>query len=243
MTSASPLVIPHNLSRRETLRSLKSQLGRVSFQDQSHAVLRGSVLDSLLPEGRLREGSLVELLSPRAGSGVWELAFHLVKHLQQEQFTPVLIDNQQEFFPPGAAELGVDLNRLIVVQPRSLTDQLWAIEQTLRCEGKAVVLSPLGRVPSTTYRRLKLAAERGKGLGLFIRDASVRSSPSWADLRVLVDPVRSSSRLRQYRVWALNSLEGTASQSLLERCDDSGALSLVSQLANSTQATAVFSAS
>jgi len=215
MTSISTPQIPPELSQRETLRALQSQLGKVSFPIRSQGVMKGSILESLLPGGRLPEGSLVELLASSVGAGAWELAFQLVKQLQQERFTPILIDNQQEFFPPGAAELGVDLNRLIVVQPRSLADQLWAMEQSLRCEGKTVVLSSLGRVPSATYRRLKLAAERGKSLGLFIRDSQLRASPSWADLRLLVEPVRSLSRSRRYKVAALNSLEGTTSHSVV----------------------------
>ncbi|WP_437193399.1 ImuA family protein [Planctomicrobium sp. SH527] len=227
MTSSSPPRIPPERSHRETLRSLQSQLGKVSFVSRSEFASRCPVQESWLPGGGLQEGSLLELFSGSTGAGVWELAFQLVKQLQQERFTPILIDNQQEFFPPGAAELGIDLNRLIVVQPRSLSDQLWAIEQALRCEGKTVVLSSLGRVSSTTYRRLKLAAERGKSLGLFLREASLRSFPSWADHRLLVNLVRSSSKSRRYRVTALNSSEGTTSHSVLECCDDSGALSLV----------------
>jgi len=243
MIRSSPPQISSEASQRETLRSLQSQLGKTSFPAHSQAILRGSVLESLLPGGGLREGSLVELLSASAGTGAWELAFQLVKQLQQERFTPILIDNQQEFFPPGAAELGVDLNRLIVVQPRSRSDQLWAMEQALRCEGRTVVLSSLGRIPPNTYRRLKLAAERGKSLGLFVRAASLRTSSSWADLRLQVEPVRSDSKLRRYKVWTLNRLDGTETGCVLEDGNDSNALSVVPQLADSATTATISCAS
>lgn len=243
MIRSSPLQIPPEIPQQEMLRSLQSQLGRVSFPARSQAVLRGSVLESLLPRSGIPEGSLVELLSTSAGAGAWELAFHLVKHLQQEQFTPILIDNRQEFFPPGAAELGIDLNRLIVVQPRSLSDQLWTMEQTLRCKGRTVVLSSLGHIPANTYRRLKLAAERGKSLGLFLREASLQTSSSWADLRLQVEPIRSDSKSRRYRVWALNRLDGTETGCVLEDGDDSSALSVVPQLADSATTAAISCAS
>ncbi|WP_437221932.1 ImuA family protein [Planctomicrobium sp. SH661] len=233
MTSSSPPLADPLPIRQERLRSLQARLGTAPLRSRTCQAWRWPGLEGLLPERPLPAGSLVELLPAQAGCGAWELALELVRHLQRERVTPILIDNQQEFFPPGAAELGLDLDHLMVVQPRSLADQLWAMEQALRCEGNVVVLSTLGRIPANTYRRLKLAAERGMNLGLFVREASLRCSPSWADFRLLVEPARSSTSSRRYKVTALNSLEGTATHSVLERCDDSGALSVVPPLADS----------
>ncbi len=232
MTSSSPPGMTPEISQREKVRALQAQLRKPSFQTRSQPLLSSPVLESVLPGGRLQEGSLVELLSACPGAGACELAFQMVKQLQQERLTPVLIDSDREFFAPGAAQLGIDLERLIVVRTRSLSEQLWAIEQTLRCEGRTVLLSLLERIPANTYRRLKLAAERGKGIGLFWRTASLRTSPSWADHRLLIEPAPSPSRSRRYKVTALNSTEGTSSHSMLECCHDSGALSVVPQLAH-----------
>jgi hypothetical protein len=217
---SSPRLSPAR-SQRETLQLLRSQLGNVTFPASSPLLRRESLAESILPGGALAEGTLVELLAPCSGTGAWEVAFQLLKSLLSEPFTPLLIDNQQEFYPPGAAQRGVDLDRLIVVQPRSLADQLWALEQALRCDARLIVLSPLGRIPSTAFRRLKLAALRGKSLGIFVREASLRAFPSWADRRFLVEPVRTDSVVsdlptRRYRVTALNRLEGPVSPVLLQ---------------------------
>jgi len=42
-------------------------------------------------------------------------------------------------------------------------------------------------------RRLQLAAEQGGGLGLLIRPEAVRHQPSWADVRLLVEPLPTTS--------------------------------------------------
>jgi hypothetical protein len=43
------------------------------------------------------------------------------------------------------------------------------------------------------FRRLQLAAETGGTLGLLVRPAQARDEPSWADLRLLVEPVIRTS--------------------------------------------------
>lgn len=221
------------MSHHQQLQALRSRMARSQLRPRQQICFGEPALEPLFPRGGITGGSLVELLSASEGTGAWFLALLLSRQLQRQEFTIVLIDHHQEFFPPGAAQRGIDLDRLIVVQPRSLSEQLWTIEQVLRCNGRTVVISSLGRVSASTYRRLKLAAERGGGLGLFVREATLRTSPSWADSRLLVEPAPSLSRSRRYKVTA-HSLEGTEPECLLEVCHATGAVSVVPQLACAT---------
>ncbi len=72
-----------------------------------------------------------------------------------------------------------------------------ALDQALRCPAVAAVVawpeSLDGKLDGRTFRRLQLAAEQGGGLGLLIRPESVRSQPSWADVRLLVEPLPSTA--------------------------------------------------
>ena len=65
---------------------------------------------------------------------------------------------------------------------------LWAWEQSLRCCGVAVVIGRLDRLSSHDFRRLQLAAEAGGGIGMLLRSVRNRDQPSWADLRLYVEP-------------------------------------------------------
>jgi hypothetical protein len=101
----------------------------------------------------------------------------------------VVIDRRQIFYPPAAAAWGIDLDRLIVVRPRSARDELWAAVQSLRSPAVAAVWGMIDRLDSRAFRRLQLAAQAGRTLGLLLRPPSARGQPSWADVRLEVSPL------------------------------------------------------
>ena len=106
--------------------------------------------------------------------------------------TLVVVERQRQFYPPAAVWLGIAPRRLLLVHADERADHDWALNQALRCPAVAAVLAwPEtlgGRLDDRTFRRLQLAAEESGSLGLFIRPASVRHEPSWADVRWLVEP-------------------------------------------------------
>ena len=58
--------------------------------------------------------------------------------------TVVVVDRNHWFYPPAAARLGMNLEHMIVVRPDTTRDEIWAIDQSLRCPEVAAVWSPLG---------------------------------------------------------------------------------------------------
>jgi hypothetical protein len=99
----------------------------------------------------------------------------------------VVVDLARTFYPPAAAAWGVDLQRLIVVHPKSARDALWAAGQSLRSPAVAAVWAALDRIDDRAFRRLQLAAEAARAVGLIVRPASARGQPSWADVRLGVE--------------------------------------------------------
>jgi hypothetical protein len=166
---------------------LRRQVGRweASIPHDETAFSSGTAgLDRLLPGGSLRYGMLTEWLSGLARSGAATLSLLAAREACRPGGVLVVIDRQQMFYPPAAAAWGIDLGRLLIVRPRSARDELWAAVQALHSPAVAALWAMIDRLDSRAFRRLQLAAQAGRTLGLLLRPACIRSQPSWADVRL-----------------------------------------------------------
>lgn len=146
-------------------------------------------LDQLLPDGGFRRGTLVEWLSRSSGDGAGTLSMLVARQAALEGGTVVVVDRNHWFYPPAAARLGINLEHMIVVRPDTVRNEIWAIDQSLRCPEVAAVWSPLGpQLDQRDFRRLQLAAEAGGNLGLLLRPSTLRGKPTWSDVQLLVEP-------------------------------------------------------
>lgn len=171
-------------------------------------------LDALLPAGGVRRGSLIEWLAGgagAAGAGAMSLAGAVACRLARtgdEPGTIVVVDRTGWFHPPAVLPwlgCGAEVARLVVARPAHDDDEIWAIDQALRCAGVAAVLawprataSPGGclvagrRCAAQSWtiamRRWQLAARSSGAVGLFVRPATARGEPSWAEARIAVAP-------------------------------------------------------
>ena len=195
---------PAGTQAQQLAADLRQQLDRVDWAQPPVAAEDGRTarrlfssgfaeLDALLPRGGFPAGVLVEWLSEFEGGGAATLALLVASHAAQQGGVIVAIDVTGEFYLPAAEALGLDLERLVVIRGDSDDDLLWALDQSLRCPAVAAVWAPLERLErrlaARHLRRWQLAAERGGGLGLLMRPASVQGRPSWAEARFLVRPL------------------------------------------------------
>ena len=146
-------------------------------------------LDSILPERGFRRGTLVEWLSAGEGAGAWTLALLAAREACRNGGAMVVLDRHRQFCPPAAVRLGIEPDQLVVVHADSAADDAWAMDQVLRSPAVAAVLAWPERIDGRTFRRWQLAAEEGGCLGLLLRPAAVRTDPSWAEVRLLVEPL------------------------------------------------------
>lgn len=188
-------------------------------------------LDALLPAGGVRPGSLIEWLAEGdagpGGGGAASLACAVACRLaaargdevgeQARPRTIVVVDRTGWFHPPAVMPWLGDERRLVVARPARDDDEIWTIDQALRCTGVAAVLAwPRNRVGrstttrgsrlvgsapggalqqwSTAMRRWQLAAASSGSVGLFVRPLVARSEPSWAEARIAVAPLPGGSR-------------------------------------------------
>jgi len=131
----------------------------------------------------------------------------------------VWCDFARRFYPPGAVAMGLDLDRLLLLRPKTQADELWAATECLRSVGVAACIVAPPRLSVVQARRLQLAAERGGGVGLVLRSADAISRPYAAVTRWLVSPAPGERTSQCWRMELIHGHGGLIGQSvLLEVC-------------------------
>jgi protein ImuA len=148
-------------------------------------------LDRLLAGRGLKSGTLVEWRGDGDASGSLTTALAIAGRLVRDDGALVVIDAGRDFYPVGAAGLGVPLERTIVVRTDDPAGASWAWEQSLRAPGVAVTLGRLKDVNDRVARRLQLAAEAGGGFGFLVRPPDAKAA-TWATTRIVVEGVVGS---------------------------------------------------
>jgi len=199
-------------SRGRIVQALKAEIARLERArqrgDEGTTISSGcEALDLLLPERGFRRGTLVEWLAAGVGTGRETLPLCTAREACREGGAMVVLDEIHEFYPPAAVRLGIGLDQVIVVAARNQADNTWALDQSLRCPAVAVVLAWPEKLNGHAFRRLQLAAEQGGGVGLLMRSLGVRHEPSWAEVRLLVEPLSSAApeALRRLKIEVLRS--------------------------------------
>jgi hypothetical protein len=203
-----------NPAPRELVQSLRDQIARMEggrrLASETSVSSGCGVLDKLLPGQGFHRGTLVEWLTPGEGSGAESLAFLAAREACREGGAVVVFDLAKQFYPPAAVRLGICPEGMIVVQAASQADNLWALDQALRCLGVAAAVAWPDKLDGRTFRRLQLAAEQGGGLGFLVRPERVRHEPSWAEVRLAVEPLPAAApdAPRRLKIQLLHSRSG-----------------------------------
>ena len=135
--------------------------------------------------GGLPLGAVTEIVSEQGHGGFW-LA---MRALAQVKGRIGLLNHDDSFHPPGAALLGVDLSRLLIVRTKERKDSLWALERLAKNAALAATFSWLPNLKDVDLRRLQLASERSKQCLLLLRDPEEAGRSSWGALRLKVRAV------------------------------------------------------
>lgn len=143
-------------------------------------------LDAELPGGGWPVGALTELLTEREAVGEFSLLLPALARLTQSGRGVALIAPPYPPYAPALAGQGVVLSRLLVVDPGTPRDALWAAEQALRGGSMGAVVYWPGEIAPRALARLQLAAEAGGSAGFLYRPATVADEPSPAALRIVL---------------------------------------------------------
>lgn len=158
-------------------------------------------LDDLFPGGGWPVGALTEILVEREGIGELRLVLPLLARLSQASRWLAWVSPPHLPYAPALARDGVDLSRLLLLNPAVAVDARWAAEQALRSGACGAVLAWLPRLDERALRRLQLAAESGGACGLLFGSArdAVRSSPAALRLQLESAPRGLAVRILKRR--------------------------------------------
>ncbi len=162
-----------------------------------------SPLNDRLPGGGWPRSGLVEILVSRFGVGELTLllpALASLTHLPSARWC-VWVDPPLVPFAPSLAAHGIALERVLVVRAPadpsrgSSRGVLWAFEQSLGSGACDMVLAWAKKPRAKEIRRLQLAAERGRTLGVLFRPREAAHESSHAVARVALEPAAHGVRL------------------------------------------------
>src|SRR3569832_930470 len=151
-----------------------------------------AALDERLPGGGWPRSGLIEILTPRFGVGELTLFLPLLGALTRAPTarSAVWVAPPLEPFAPALAAHGVALERILVVRvPDALrSGALWAVEQSLASGACDFVMTWAKGPRAKEIRRLQLAAEQGRALGVLFRPLQAARESSHAALRLAIEP-------------------------------------------------------
>ena len=197
-----------------------------------------AAVDRLLPGGGLGRGVVHEVLW-RMGAGARPLFFAAwlaraavargvpderanAKTARTEPRPPrapavagcvVWCDPRGEIYPPALARsAGIALERLFLLRPKSAEEEIWALAECLGCRGVGVTVAQPPVLSRVAARRLQLAAERGGGVGVFMRPLGAASIHHAAATRWLVEPARGQRTVQRWRIQLIHGHGGRLHQ-------------------------------
>ena len=165
-------------------------------------------LDERLPGRGWPRSGLIEILVSRFGVGELTLLLPALAALTRRPMARwcVWVAPPLEPFAPSLAAHGVVLERLLVVRASATSRRgspngipgayaTWAFEQSLGSGACDIAMAWAKRPRAKEIRRLQLAAERGRSLGVLFRPQQAARESSYAALRMTLSPCAHGVRV------------------------------------------------
>jgi len=177
-------------------------------------------LNHLAPGGAFQYGAVHELLWRGRLAAPGSFALLLAKAAQSEEGAIVWSDPRRQLHPPALSAAGIDLRRLLLLRCANRSEELWTLAECLRCRGVSVTVAAAEYLSRIEARRLQLAAERGGGVGLFMRPYTPGISSYYAAAtRWLIQPAPGSDQVQRWNVQLLHGHGGQIGKVLLLEVD------------------------
>ena len=167
------------------------QLADLQRQTQQGIPTGFAELDRHLPGNGWPKGGLMELLPTSAGIGELRLLAPALATLSQAEARWIAWVNPP-FIPyaPALSDLGIDIDKVLLIHPKSHQDALWALERTSKSGSCSAVLAWIDeqKLNPKDTQRLQVAAKQGRTLTCLMRPRKALQQSSMAELRLALEP-------------------------------------------------------
>ncbi|MFL5740865.1 MAG: ImuA family protein [Flavisolibacter sp.] len=139
------------------------------LQDALPEIGLGS-LNFAFPHATFPLGSLHEFICEGEESSAASLGFvSCITGILMRKSDPVVwISSRKNIFPSSLVSFGMRPEKIIFIHLQKEKDILWAIEESLKCEGLAAVIGETRQLSFDASRRMQLAIEKSRVTGFLI---------------------------------------------------------------------------
>jgi hypothetical protein len=211
--AVNPLAVQ---GKEQLLRALATK-GAISRGRPPHRELRTGLaaLDELTPAGALQGGAVHEVLWKKSSPCPTTFALLLARAAQKNGGAVAWSDPDRELYLPALSAAGIDLKRLLLLRCAGRAEQLWALSECMACRGVGATVAGVGRLSQVEARRFQLAAERGGGVGVLMRQWAPGNAPYAAATRWLIEPAAGDEGSQRWQVQLLHGHGGRTGKVLL----------------------------
>lgn len=159
------------------------------------------LLDSMLPAQGWPKDALTEVLVTQHGIGALRLLLPSLAAISHQQHWLIWVCPPHIPYVPALQAYDIDLQKMLIVEPDDPESadteyKLWVFEQALRFQQCGMAVVWLEAVQGVHLRRLQLACEAGKTMGVIFRPDVFASEASPAALRLKVDAHQNNTKIQ-----------------------------------------------
>ncbi len=153
-------------------------------------------LDQLLATSGWPRGTLIECHCPLGGIGELQVFAHAMRQCVDNGASLFLVDPPHTPYPPALEGMGLPPEHCFMVRTGNRSDHLWSLEQLLGSSTAGMVMGWSHRRDPASLRRLQLALEDSRTLGVMITPSDGAGQASPAPLRMAIDAIAGENQLR-----------------------------------------------
>jgi len=117
-------------------------------------------LDRYLPSNGWPIGSMIEVLSGATNASDLWVALPILKNFNADDSWSALINPPYIPYAPTLTNFGIDLNKILIVNPPNPNDIFWTAEEAIKSDTCSVVLVWISHYNRKALRRLQLSTQQ-----------------------------------------------------------------------------------